>query len=193
MTERFRARYRQALNHNGRMHAPPYLSSLRLPPLAAGRVGRWWPVGVAFAVWLLVGFSVVYLLLRWFGQAPATQLPVSAGLSVIQGVDTQAVAHALGAPRASAAAAVAASAPSRYALTGVVAPVSGAHSTQTASPSGVALIAVDGQRPSPYRVGAVLDGRWRVHAVERRSVVLHPLQSQGNDTATTLSLPPLQP
>ncbi len=49
---------------------------------------------------------------------------------------------------------------------------------QTRQPhGGVALIATDGQRARPYAVGAQFDGRWVVHEVTRRSVVLRPLGS----------------
>jgi len=51
----------------------------------------------------------------------------------------------------------------------------------------VALIAIDGQRPGTYRVGAVVDGRWAVQSVERRTVVLQSADSAGE--RITLSLP----
>jgi general secretion pathway protein C len=144
---------------------------------------RWLPVAVALLVWLLAGFSVAYWALRWVGQSPAT--PVPAAVPAPGQVDSQSVAKALGAQTAVAVAAPVA-APTRYVLTGVVAPAG------QAGGSGVALIAIEGQRPSPYRVGAVLDGRWRVHAVERRSVVLQPVVGDGAGV-TTLVLPSAQP
>jgi general secretion pathway protein C len=114
-------------------------------------------------------------------------------VSTLPAVDTRAVARALGAPQNAVVAAATAAAPSRYVLTGVVAPAATGFSTEGGTGSGVALIAIDGQRPSPYRVGAVLDGRWRVQSVERRSVVLQPAQGLGGGPATTLSLPGAQP
>jgi general secretion pathway protein C len=140
---------------------------------------RWLPWGVALLVWLLAGFSVAYWALRWIGSSPATPVPVA--VSAPLPVDPLAVAKALGAQAVVAAAAPVA-APTRYVLTGVVAPAG------QAGGSGVALIAIEGQRPSPYRVGAVLDGRWRVQAVERRAVVLQPESGDAGAT-TTLSLP----
>jgi general secretion pathway protein C len=142
---------------------------------------------VAFLVWLMAGFSVAYWVLRWMGHSPVTPVPVA--VPTEQPADAHAVARALGAQRVSAPAAAVASAPSRYVLTGVVAPAATGRSSQGGERSGVALIAIEGQRPSPYRVGAVLDGRWRVHSVERRSVVLQPVQGADHGPATTLNLP----
>lgn len=156
---------------------------IRLSPFASVSSVRWLPVGVALLVWLLAGFSVTYWALRWVEQSPATPVPVV--VAVPGQVDPQSVAKALG---AQAVLPVAAStvAPTRYVLTGVVAPAG------PSGGSGVALIAIEGQRPSPYRVGAVLDGRWRVHAVERRSVVLQPVSGAAAGV-TTLALPTAQP
>lgn len=68
----------------------------------------------------------------------------------------------------------------RYALLGVVA--EGNTSSGTAQvrrqAGGVALIATDGQRARTYAVGAQLDGRWVVHAVTPRTVVLRPAGTQ---------------
>jgi len=176
---------RQGLNHNGRMLQSSSLLTPRRGSPTAGLAGRglhrWGPIGVAWCVWLLAGFSVAYWALRWMGQDPATPVPVT--FAAPSAVDSQAVARALGAQSAvPLAAPVAVNAPSRYELAGVVAPVG------VVPGAGVALIAVDGQRPSPYRVGAVLDGRWRVHAVERRGVVLHPLQGDASAAPTRLTL-----
>jgi general secretion pathway protein C len=167
-------------------------SSARLSPLVARRAGRWWPVVVAFLVWLAVGFSVAYGVLRWLAQTPVAPVPVN--VPVVQAVDTRAVARALGSPQNAVPAAVASAPSPRYVLTGVVAPVATGFSSKGEAGSGVALIAIEGQRPSPYRVGAVLDGRWRVQSVERRSVVLQPVLGVGSGgPATTLSLSGAQP
>jgi len=154
-------------------------------PLLPGRsVQRWLPWLVALAVWLVAGFVVAFVVLRWLGHSPATAVPVAMPPPVA--ADTQAVARALGARAAQAAPAIqpTQAGPDRYVLTGVVAPVAGGQR------SGVALIAIDGQRPSPYRVGAEIDGRWTVEAVERRTVVLRPLQATGAGAGRiTLALP----
>ena len=132
-------------------------------------------------MWLCAGFVLTYVVLHWMAQRPATLVPVQATAAV--GADTQAVARALGAQSIQAAPVAPAAAPSRYVLTGVVAPAGGGQS------SGVALIAIDGQRPGTYRVGAVLDGRWAVQTVERRSVVLRSTDAPGQQI--TLALPEL--
>lgn len=149
-------------------------------PLFAGRAApRWLPWGVALLVWLCAGFVVAYVALRWLGRSPVTAVPVPSVQAVA--VDTQAVARALGAREQRVEPVVLAVAPTRYVLTGVVSPVAGGQR------SGVALIAIDGQRPGTYRVGAVVDGRWAVQSVERRTVVLQSADSAGE--RITLSLP----
>lgn len=161
----------------------------------AGRVGgvggAGWaarvPAAVSFLLWLAAGAVVAFGVLHGWGQRADVALP--APPSVPWAVDTSAVARALGARPASSVAAVAQPvADSRYTLLGVVAP------TGTDSQSGVALIAVDGQRPQPHRVGAPVDGRWRVSAVHRRTVELEALVLEGAASGAaparqTLSLP----
>jgi hypothetical protein len=136
---------------------------------------------VAVLVWLCAGFVVTSVVLRWLGQRPTLLVPVQATASVL--ADTQAVARALGAQAPSSAPVASSATPSRYVLTGVVAPAGGGQS------SGVALIAIEGQRPGTYRVGAVLDGRWAVQTVGHRSVVLRSTDTSGQKI--TLSLPEL--
>jgi general secretion pathway protein C len=81
--------------------------------------------------------------------------------------------------------------PARYTLAGVMAVGRDGH-------TGVALIATDGQKAKPYRVGADVDGRWRVQSVSARTVVLSPLpsvvhaESQGPMTLT-LPVPAFAP
>jgi hypothetical protein len=53
--------------------------------------------------------------------------------------------------------------------------------------SGVALIAVDGQRARPYRVGALVDGRWRVRSFSRGTAVLQA--TDGAMADITLQVP----
>ena len=142
---------------------------------------RWLPRAIALLVWLCAGFVLTYVVLHWMAQRPATLVPVQA--TAVVGADTQAVARALGAQATQAVPVAPVAAPSRYVLTGVVAPAGGGQS------SGVALIAIDGQRPGTYRVGAVLDGRWAVQTVERRSVVLRSTDAPGQQI--TLALPEL--
>ena len=129
-----------------------------------------WVVGmVTVLVWLAAGACVAYWVMRGLGQGSATPVPVAPAAAVA--VDSQAVARALGAralvQNTALAAPVQADAASRYAVLGVVAPANAG-----SSGSGVALIAVEGQRAAPYRVGAVLDERWVVRSVGRTAVEL---------------------
>lgn len=142
--------------------------------------GRWAPGVSAVLVWLAVGASVAYGVMHGLGRGAAA--PVPAATPVAKEVDSQAVARALGA-RATAPAAAPASVDTagRYRLLGVVAP-------DKASGSGVALLAVQDQRPLPFRVGAVVDGQWVVQAVGKRSVQLAPRQPGAGGTLT-LALP----
>jgi general secretion pathway protein C len=124
---------------------------------------------VAVLVWLAAGAAASYGVLHGLGQRPDVPLPMPPVTA--WAVDTAMVARALGATtstNAQPAPQVVAepAGPSRYTVLGVVAP------TASDSGSGVALVSVDGQRPLPYRVGAVLDGRWQVQSVQRRAVVL---------------------
>jgi general secretion pathway protein C len=140
---------------------------------------------VAGVVWLGVGLSVGAWGLRWMGRGPLVAEPVAA-VPALE-VDAAAVARALG-EKAPTPAAVAPmpDAASRLVLRGVVAaaPQGAAHGGGMAS-SGVALIAVDGQRARPYRVGAVVDGRWRVASVGRGTVVLDTAEG----AASSVTLP----
>lgn len=135
-----------------------------------GSGGAWAARWVAAGVWLLAGLVAGYWGLRWVGYGPVQALPVAAPQGIE--VNTDAVARALGLGLAPATAladgAVPAPQGGRYTLKGVVAAVaSGGSST-----SGVALIEVEGQPARPYRVGAVVDGRWVVQEVTARSATL---------------------
>jgi general secretion pathway protein C len=70
----------------------------------------------------------------------------------------------------------------RFRLLGVVAPRS------ASGRQGLALIAVDGQPPKAWRVGAAVDERWTLLAVRHRQADLGPA---GGAVALTLELPPL--
>ena len=132
-------------------------------------------------VWLAAGAAVAHGVLHGLGQRADVALPAPP-VAAWQ-VDTPLVAKALGAKAHSSPTSVAAepAGQSRYTLLGVVAPAATGSSLAAESSSGVALIAVDGQRALPYRVGAVVDGRWQVQSVQRRAVVLAAI---GQATAT---------
>lgn len=170
----------QALDHNGFMLLLPSRSMSSHSMSVDAATSRWWPWGAALVVWLSAGFMVAYLVLQVVGRGPNIPVPVTPVVSLA--VDSQAVARALGARGVQAAPVLQTVSASRYVLEGVVAPVPGAQPS-----SGVALIAVDGQRPGTYRVGAELDGRWTVLEVQRRAVLLQSRDSAGE--RTTLSLP----
>lgn len=125
-----------------------------------------WSGTMAVLVWLVAGAAVAYGVLHGLGQRPDVPLPVPPVAA--WPVDTAVVARALGARASQPVSQVVAESagPSRYAVLGVVAPAG------SGTGSGVALIAVDGQRPLPYRVGAVVDGQWQVQSVQRQAVVL---------------------
>lgn len=152
--------------------------------------GRSWGAALAaLFVWLAVGMLLGYGGLQGWGRRELhPPAPVTPPAPVL--VDSVVVGRVLGANAATNAAVVAepvaTTVPTRYTLSGVMA-------VGRDGQSGVALIATDGQKPKPYRVGATVDGRWAVESVSARAVVLRPLpsvvhsQTQG---AMTLQLPP---
>ncbi len=174
------------------MKPTPLRTKLFTPRVGAGAVvaaadaGGSWAAGLsAVVVWAAAGASVAYGVVHGLGRAASEPLAVAAPAP--KEVDSQAVARALGA-RAAASPASGAVPPAdagHYRLLGVVAPAK-------ASDSGVALLAVQDQRPLPFRVGAVVDGRWQVRSVGKRSVVLAPYvvgAVTGSTGTITLSLP----
>lgn len=74
----------------------------------------------------------------------------------------------------------------RFKLVGVMAPRPG----ERAAGQGIALIAVDGKPPRPFRVGATVDEALVLQAVARREATLGPAQGPA---AVRLELPPLVP
>jgi len=139
---------------------------------------RW----AAFGVWLLVAGSALFWGLRLFAAGPAvppgvpvagaSALPMS-DLSRVLGAELRPVAEESAAPPPEA---------SRYKLVGVVAP-------RGAGP-GVALIAIDGQPPRAYRVGARVDGATVLRSVQWRAA---RLGTAGVPGEITLELPVLPP
>lgn len=133
-------------------------------PAALQTAGRRGPTIAAGLLWLTAGLSAGYWVLLAWGRSPVT--PVAAMAPTAVAADTAAVARTLGAlPTAAPSEAVASTAPPRYNLLGVVA---------VGTRDGAALIAVDGQPPRPYRVGAAVDGGLVLQAVTRRAVRLGP-------------------
>lgn len=131
----------------------------------------------AFVVWGLLAACAVYWAIHGFTRPlHATAAPVSERPPAVADLS-----RLLGAkPVAEAAPAQ----ESRFKLFGVVAPKINAQGEQ----EGLALIAVDGALRT-VRVGAVVDGDWRLVAVERRSVRI----SQNGTGEVTLQLAAPQP
>jgi general secretion pathway protein C len=138
-----------------------------------------WPTVAAGVLWLAAGLSAGYWVLQAWGRAPVTAVPATS--MAPPSVDTNSVARALGAmPVAQLAEAAPAPVASRYALKGVVA---------VGTQRGAALIAVDGQPPLPYRVGAALEGGMVLQAVTGQEVRLG--STVEGPTTVTLAVPEL--
>lgn len=73
---------------------------------------------------------------------------------------------------------------SRFKLVGVMAPRTG----ERGAGAGIALIAVDGKPPRPFRVGSAIDDTLVLQAVARRGATLGPAEGLA---AVRLELPPL--
>ena len=125
---------------------------------------RWPPVLATALVWGVLALSAGYWGLRWWGETPTRPLPPPPAAAL--NIDSGRVAAALGARAAVAASPTnppVAALASRLQLVGVVADRDG---------RGTALIALDGQPPRPYRVGAVLtEGVRLVHVGPRHAEV----------------------
>ena len=146
-------------------------------PAALQTAGRKGPTIAAGLLWLAAGVSAGYWVLLAWGRSPVT--PVTAMAPSHMAVETAAVARTLGAlPAAVPTGAVASAAPPRYNLLGVVA---------VGTRDGAALIAVDGQPPRPYRIGASLDGNLVLQGVTRGAARLGP--SMEAPTSVELTVP----
>ena len=135
----------------------------------------------AFVLGLLLAGSVVAWWLRWPAQDGGTALPPAVGAGELPAASLPDVTRLLGAG-AVATVAAAPDAASRFRLTGIIA---------TGAGHGVALIAVDGQPPKPYRVGSLLEAGWMLQSVEQRRVAL--ASDAKAAPALQLELPPRQP
>lgn len=132
----------------------------------------------AGVLWLAAGLSAGYWALLAWGRSPVT--PVAAVALAPVGSDAAAVARALGAvaPVSAAEAPAPVAAAARYRLLGVV---------DQAGRSGAALIAIDGQPPRPYTVGAALEGGLVLQSVDRLGAKLGA--SSAGPATVELSLP----
>ncbi|MBS7806174.1 hypothetical protein KIH26_01040 [Variovorax sp. PCZ-1] len=148
-----------------------------------------WNRFATFLVWLLAALCCVYWVLKFVRGPVAPMSAVAASTSQVAAVDTQALARGLGGGQTPAAsnptdvvAAPSAFQAARFVISGVVVQKAG-------SGKGVALIAVDGKPPRPYRVGTALADGVVLHSVSPGKAML----SASVDAAPglTLELPQL--
>ena len=150
----------------------------RLALSAPSGVARHGPALAAGLLWLAAGLSIGYWVLQAWGRSPVTA--VAAVPTPQPQTDVASVARALGAlPAAQPEAAAPVALASRYRLLGVV---------SRPGQRGAALIALDGQPPRPYTVGAALEGGLMLQAVDHRSARLGPALK--GPATVELSLPP---
>lgn len=148
------------------------------PSLKAGHANPWPSRLLTLLVWGLAAASVAYWALRLMSPSAGAG-PVSVARAALTQADATAVARVLGATAQVVATAGVATA-NRYVLTGVVA---------DRRQGGAALIAVNGQPPKPFRVGAEVEPGVVLASVGPRRAVLAPdLQAE---PVATLELPPL--
>lgn len=129
-----------------------------------------WPARLAaFILWALAAVSASFWFTKVSGTSrdPVTARTIASDIPTPQSAD---LARVFGPPGAGPASAgigpglpAAADPAARLRLLGVVA---------NRAQVGVALIAVDGQPPRPYRVGSVLQGGWTLQKVGSRSATL---------------------
>ncbi len=139
----------------------------------------WLPRLVTFLVWGLAMASAAYWALR-LGTPSDGLAPVPVAGHALAQADAGAVARALGATVQTMAVAPAAQAPGRFVLTGVVA---------DRRQGGAALIAIGGQPPKAYRVGAEIEPGLVLASVGARRALLAPALDA--PATMTLELPPL--
>jgi general secretion pathway protein C len=138
----------------------------------------------AFFLWAAAAASLAYWGLRVGVAAPplpASVQPVSTAM-VLRGD----VMRLFATPTADAVLPTEPALASRFKLVGVMAP----RSEERGTGEGIALIAVDGKPPRPFRVGATIDDRLVLQAVARRGATLGPAQGLAS---VRLELPPLVP
>lgn len=140
-----------------------------------------------FALWVLIAGSAVFWGLRLFAQPQP--VPAHAVLAQDTSVARGDLMRLLGSPPAPVVVApepVPQARPdSRFALLGVVSP-----QANRAQSGGVALIAVDGQPPRAFRVGAAVDGDMVLQSVHLRGA---RLGLRDGPATVALDLPPPAP
>lgn len=136
----------------------------------------------AFFIWAIVAASVVFWGLRLVVTPPAAPAHT---LAVAEGAPARVdLTRLFGAPPVAAVAAVQAPAiSSRFQLAGVMAP-------KVPGDQGIALLAVDGKSPKPYRVGATIDENLVLQSVSLRTASIGPMRGA---PVLVLEVPPLPP
>lgn len=164
----------------------PSVTTASAPTIASTRApaGRWLPRIAAALLGAAAAASLAYWSLRLWPAGRGDPAPAAgAAADLPQAADPDQVARLLAAPGAAqpgASGPPAAPAASRLVLTGVAAGTSG---------RGTALIAVDGQPPKPFRVGASVTDALVLQSVQGRRATLGP-GARGPSTVV-LELPPL--
>jgi general secretion pathway protein C len=140
----------------------------------------WTVRGTSFALWALVGISVVYWGLKLGGTGRSANVPIPA-LRAVAPSDPAALARLLGSAPSTlpAAGALVPSLASRFQLVGVVAGIR--------SGAGAALIAVDGRPAKSFRVGTIVAEGMVLQSVRGRQAMLGA--AMGGPAAVTLDLP----
>jgi general secretion pathway protein C len=123
----------------------------------------WPPRLAAFVLALLLAASVVFWVLRWPTREAGPALPLPMGSMEVPAASATLLARLLGAGSTAADTVAAPDAASRFRLTGIVGLGGG---------QGVALLAVDGKPPRPYRVGSELEQGLMLQSVEPKRVAL---------------------
>lgn len=140
----------------------------------------WWPRLATLCLAALASAQATY----WALKVRTTSAPgglVAEATSALGPIEPQLVARALGGGQVVATIAPTVVTAGRFVLTGVLA---------DQSQGGAALIAIDGQAPKPYRVGARLDDGLILQGVQRRSAQLG--SALRGAPSLTLELPPLK-
>lgn len=146
--------------------------------IIVGMAARWWSLGG----WALVAASAVYWGFKLFvaplpvpvnATVATVATPAHGDLTRLFGAET--VVTAVAEPQAD----------TRFELVGVLAPRS-----PGAGREGLALIAVDGQPPRTFRVGAVVEGELVLRSVSQHGAALGPPQGE---TTVALDIPPPAP
>ena len=174
------------VDHNAPMHQRPFSQRLAqrvnlsgsaqsMASASAGlRSGATWAAGL---LWLAAGLSVGYWFLQVRGQGAWT--PVQGLAPSAPQADLESVARALGAVSVAEQPAAGPASVARLQLVGVVAQGRG---------QGAALIAIDGQPPRPWRVGAEVTDGLVLQSLDGRSARLG--ETRLGPTTMALEVPP---